>query len=52
MIIDDIHWSGEMNQAWNEISSHEAISISIDIFDAGILFFKKGMPKSHYIIEF
>lgn len=52
IIIDDIHWSEGMYKAWKELCTRKEVSLSIDIFDAGLLFFKSGLTKSHYIIKF
>lgn len=51
-IFDDIHLSREMSDAWKTICENPAVSTSIDIFDAGIVFFRKGLTKGHYILEF
>tara|TARA_Y100000766_G_scaffold260849_1_gene250934 strand:+ start:997 stop:1776 length:780 start_codon:yes stop_codon:yes gene_type:complete len=50
-IFDDIHWSNEMEEAWNHIQSHPSVTCSIDIFWIGIVFFKKDQPKENYIIR-
>ncbi|HLN52873.1 MAG TPA: class I SAM-dependent methyltransferase [Lentimicrobium sp.] len=52
MIIHDIHWSDEMNRAWNQIKKNERISVSIDLFSMGIIFFRDGIPKQDFIIRF
>ncbi len=51
-ILDDIHWSAGMRKAWEEIKQHEAVTSSIDIFDAGLLFFNPDFQKQHYILSF
>lgn len=51
-IFDDIHWSLEMKQAWQNIKQHPAVSSSIDIFDAGIIFFNPDFKKQHYVLHF
>jgi predicted O-methyltransferase YrrM len=51
-IFDDIHWSSEMERAWNTIKKHERVSVSIDLFRLGILFFKPEITKGHYKIKF
>ncbi|ERM84161.1 hypothetical protein P872_15370 [Rhodonellum psychrophilum GCM71 = DSM 17998] len=50
--IADIHWSREMNKAWEEIKSHPNISISMDFYECGILIFKKGIAKNHYVLHY
>lgn len=47
-IFDDIYWSAEMVKAWNEIKSHPAVTVSIDLFYFGIVFFRKAQPKEHF----
>ncbi|HSH53199.1 MAG TPA: class I SAM-dependent methyltransferase, partial [Bacteroidales bacterium] len=39
-IFDDIHWSADMEKAWNTIIKHKKVSLSIDLFRLGIIFFK------------
>jgi predicted O-methyltransferase YrrM len=53
LVFDDIHWSGEMEQAWKEIKSHSAVSCSIDLFFTGIVFFRNEIKeKQHFKIRF
>ncbi|MEL6558603.1 MAG: class I SAM-dependent methyltransferase [Bacteroidota bacterium] len=52
VVIDDIHWSPEMKKAWKTLISHPKVTHSADIYDAGILFFKEGLQKKHFILEF
>jgi len=52
-IFDDIHWSTEMEQVWEEIKLHPAVTLSIDLFFIGIVFFKKDFKvKQHFSIRF
>jgi predicted O-methyltransferase YrrM len=41
LIFDDIHWSEEMEQAWEEIKRHPSVQYTIDIFFLGFVFFRK-----------
>lgn len=50
--IADIHWSNEMNRAWEEIRGNPTVSLSMDFYECGILFFKRGITKSHYILHY
>ncbi|MGB3468112.1 MAG: class I SAM-dependent methyltransferase [Cyclobacteriaceae bacterium] len=52
IVVDDIHWSGEMKTAWETLKLHEQVTTSVDLFDAGMLFFRSGLRKNHHIIEF
>lgn len=51
-VFDDIYWSKEMEEAWQEIKSNNAISVSIDLFRLGLIFFNKDLSKVHYVIKF
>lgn len=51
-IFDDIHWSAEMERAWKTIKSHPKVVMTLDIFDAGLVFFDKNLNSEHYILEF
>jgi len=53
LIFDDIHWSKEMEAAWEYIKAHEAVTLSIDLFFIGIVFFRKEQKvKQHFTIRF
>jgi predicted O-methyltransferase YrrM len=45
-IIDDIHWSEEMEESWEIIKSNSSVSISIDLFQFGIVFLKRESKSS------
>nr|WP_246581337.1 class I SAM-dependent methyltransferase [Echinicola shivajiensis] len=50
--IGDIHWSPEMQKAWEQIKTHAEVTMSMDFYECGILFFKKGINKKHYILNY
>lgn len=43
MVLDDIHWSREMHQAWSEISARQDILLTVDLFYKGLVFFHSGL---------
>lgn len=52
-IFDDIHWSAEMEDAWRQIKSHEAVTLSLDLFFIGIVFFRQDFKvKQHFTLRF
>jgi predicted O-methyltransferase YrrM len=51
-IFDDIYWSAEMTEAWNEIKNHEQVTVTLDLFQLGIVFFRKEQAKENFIIRF
>jgi predicted O-methyltransferase YrrM len=53
IIIHDIHWSREMEEAWSIIQSHPKVKLSIDIFSAGLVFFRDEFQvKQKFLIRF
>lgn len=52
LVIDDIYYSSEMTEAWNEIRSNENVSSSVDIFRMGVIFFKSNITRNHYKIRY
>lgn len=51
-IFDDIYWSAEMKEAWEEIKQNEKVTVTLDLFYMGIVFFRKEQVKEHFIISF
>lgn len=52
IIFDDIRWSEGMRKAWQSICTDERVSISIDLFNCGIVFFRKGIVKQHFNLRY
>ncbi len=53
LIFDDIHWSGEMEQAWEAIKQDASVMLTIDLFFIGLVFFRKEQKeKQHFSIRF
>lgn len=51
-VFDDIYWSPEMAEAWNEIKMHPAVTISIDLYNMGLVFFHDTQPRQHFKLRF
>lgn len=49
VVIDDIHWSEEMERAWNELRNSQLVYGSVDLFRCGILFFDPALGRQHYV---
>ena len=50
-IFDDIHWSPEMEDAWKIIQNHPKVTVTIDTFQWGLVFFRREQPKEHFVIR-
>jgi predicted O-methyltransferase YrrM len=53
LIIDDIHWSRGMENAWSILCKHPSVRCSLDLFFSGILFFNSTFHEpQHFTIRF
>jgi predicted O-methyltransferase YrrM len=52
VVLDDIHWSKEMQEAWQQIQNRKEVTISIDLFGLGILFFHQKQNKENFVLKF
>ncbi len=53
LIFDDIHWSREMEQAWDIIKADPSVTLTIDLFFIGLVFFRKEQKvKQHFSIRY
>ena len=50
-IFDDIHWSLEMEEAWEIIQNHPKVIVTIDTFQWGFVFFRREQEKEHFVIR-
>ncbi|MDP2687667.1 MAG: class I SAM-dependent methyltransferase [Aequorivita sp.] len=51
IIFDDIYWSKDMTEAWQQIIANEKVTVSIDTFQWGMVFFRNEQPKQHFVIR-
>lgn len=50
-VFDDIYWSREMTAAWEIIRQHPAVTLTIDVYQFGICFFRKDkLAKEHFVL--
>jgi predicted O-methyltransferase YrrM len=53
IVMDDIHWSEEMEQAWRQIKKHPQVTCTMDLFFIGIVLIRKEFKeKQHFSIRF
>lgn len=52
VIVDDINYSREMADAWTEIKNHKSVTLSVDIFRMGIVFFRKELTHCNYVVRY
>ncbi|MDR1878448.1 MAG: class I SAM-dependent methyltransferase [Bacteroidales bacterium] len=49
-ILSDIYCSKEMRNVWKKIQADPNVSISIDLYAVGIVFFRKGIVKQNFTL--
>ncbi|CDF78555.1 SAM-dependent methyltransferase, partial [Formosa agariphila KMM 3901] len=50
-IFDDIYWSKGMTEAWDMIKQHPKVTVTIDTFQYGFVFFRTEQVKEHFTIR-
>lgn len=51
-VFDDIYWSAGMKTAWQQIKKHPKVTLTIDLFWIGLVFFKTDREKEHFTVKF
>ena len=52
VVIRGIHESKEMESVWLELKSSTEVRVSLDLFEIGIVLFRKGLQKEDFILKF
>ncbi len=52
IILDDIHWSPQMEKAWEYIKQMEEVKQTIDLYQFGLVFFKASQAKEHFVLRY
>lgn len=52
-VFDDIHWSAEMEEAWEQLKQHPQVTLTVDLFFIGLVFLRKEQKeREHFIIRY
>lgn len=51
-IFDDIYWSEGMTKAWEEIKQHPQVTLAVDLFWIGLVFFRTEQAKEDFTLRF
>ncbi|HVI47085.1 MAG TPA: class I SAM-dependent methyltransferase [Chitinophaga sp.] len=53
LVFDDIHWTPGMEAAWHTIQEHPQVTMTIDLFFIGLVFFRKDFKvKQHFTLKY
>ncbi|CAI8428445.1 MAG: Uncharacterised protein [Polaribacter sejongensis] len=50
-VFNDIYSTIEIQEAWLEIKNHPKVTVTVDVFFLGIIFFRKEQAKEHFKIR-
>src|SRR5690606_4603871 len=50
-VLPNIHKTPEMKKAWETIKKDPNVTVTIDTYHLGLIFFRKGQAKQHFIIR-
>lgn len=50
-VLDDIHYSPDMQHAWEVICKHPSVTATMDLFSMGLVFFDKHLERKTYRIR-
>lgn len=51
LLIDNIHADKEKNSLWNALKKNGRVTVTIDMFYCGAVFFRKEQAKEHFKIR-
>ena len=51
-IFDDIHWSLDMENAWEAIKVHPQVTVTMDLFHFGIVSLRKEQQREHFRLRY
>ncbi len=52
IVIHDIYWSEDMTSGWKDILSNPNFKLTVDIFQAGLVFPNYPIEKQHFVLKF
>lgn len=52
LVLDDIHWSRGMEAAWERVKAHPRVTVTIDLYDLGLVFLRSGQAKEHFRLRY
>jgi predicted O-methyltransferase YrrM len=52
LVVDDIHYSRDMEQAWHTMKAHQSVNTTIDLYRCGLIFFDPSLTKQNVVLQF
>ena len=51
-VIEGIHHNKAMEDAWEEIKGNEDVSVTLDLYCIGMVFFREGIEKQDFVLKY
>ena len=51
-VFEGIHHNRDMEDAWEEIKANEDVSVTIDLYCIGMVFFREGIEKQDFVLKY
>jgi len=52
IVLDDIHYTAEMEKAWQTIQKNELVYTTVDLYRCGLIFFNPALTKQNVVLQF
>jgi predicted O-methyltransferase YrrM len=52
LVLDDIHWSRGMEEAWEQVKAHPRVTVTIDLYNMGLVFLRSEQAKEHFVLRY
>ena len=52
IVVHDIYWSKDMMKGWEQIKADKRFALTVDLYQAGLIFPHLEMPKQHFTLRF
>lgn len=52
LVFDDIHWSRGMEEAWEAIKADERATVTVDLYDMGLVFLRREQAPQHFTLRY
>lgn len=50
-VMEDIHKDKKKEAFWNTICGHPDVTLTIDLYDKGLVFYREGMEKQNFVLR-
>lgn len=52
LVLDDIHYSSDMQRAWEDLKRLDNVYCTVDLYRCGLIFFKRSLNRQNVVLQF